>query len=387
MPKGLSTRSVHQAGHKDKLSKAIAFPIYQTSTFGQSTPGHPTEYLGRKLSYGRSENPTRTVLEETLAEIENAKFGLTFATGLAAVTAIVSTLKAGDRIVACSDLYGGAYRLFTQVFAKFGLEFVFVETSDLGQLERALSKPTQILWLETPSNPLLNITDIQGAANLAKQIGATVVVDNTFATPVLQHPLELGADIVLHSTTKYLNGHGDVVNGALLTNSEKIWNELKYVQNAAGLVPGPQDCYLVLRGLKTLELRMERHCQNARAIASWLESHPKVSRVYYPGLKSHPGHDIAKNQMSDFGAMMSIEVVGGLDNAIKFMESVELFTLAESLGCVMSLVNHPASMTHASVPKDVRESVGITDGLIRISIGIEDEADLIADLDQALSKL
>lgn len=387
MPKGLSTRSVHQAGHKDKLSKAIAFPIFQTSTFGQSTPGHPTEYLGRKLSYGRSENPTRTVLEETLAEIENAKFGLTFATGLAAVTAIVSTLKAGDRIVACSDLYGGAYRLFTQVFAKFGLEFVFVETSDLGQLERALSKPTQILWLETPSNPLLNITDIQGAANLAKQIGATVVVDNTFATPVLQHPLELGADIVLHSTTKYLNGHGDVVNGALLTNSEKIWNELKYVQNAAGLVPGPQDCYLVLRGLKTLELRMERHCQNARAIASWLESHPKVSRVYYPGLKSHPGHDIAKNQMSDFGAMMSIEVVGGLDNAIKFMESVELFTLAESLGCVMSLVNHPASMTHASVPKDVRESVGITDGLIRISIGIEDEADLIADLDQALSKL
>lgn len=384
MRKGFSTRAIHQAGRKDAASKAVTFPIYQTSTFGQSTPGEPTEYLGRKLSYGRSENPTRTVLEETLADIEDAGFGLTFATGLAAVTAVVSTLKTGDRVVACADLYGGAYRLFTQVYAKLGIEFDFVDTTNLNCLSAALEKPTTLVWLETPSNPLLNVTDIEGATKLAKAAGALALVDNTFATPVLQQPLKLGADIVLHSTTKYINGHGDVVNGALLTDQKELWDRLKYVQNACGLVPGPQDCYLILRGIKTLGLRMERHCSNARAVADWLADHPKVDRVYYPGLATHPGHAVAKKQMSDFGAMLSFEVKSGEPGARKVMENVELFTLAESLGCVMSLVNHPASMTHASVPKDVRHSVGISDGLIRLSIGIEDVEDLIADLDQAL---
>ncbi len=386
MRKGFTTRAVHQAGHKDQASKAVAFPIYQTSTFGQETPGDPTEYLGRKLSYGRTENPTRTVLEETLADIEEAKYGLTFATGLAAITAVVNTLQAGDRVVACNDLYGGAYRLFTQVYAKLGIEFEFVDTTNLSCVATALEKPTTVLWLETPSNPLLNVTDIEGACKLAHQAGALALVDNTFATPVLQQPLKLGADIVLHSTTKYLNGHGDVVNGSLLTDKKELWDKLKYVQNACGLVPGPQDCYLILRGLKTLGLRMERHCANARRIAEWLSGHPRVTQVYYPGLATHPGHAVAKRQMKDFGAMLSFEVDSGEEGARRVLSSFELFTLAESLGCVMSLVNHPASMTHASVPKEVRHAVGIGDGLIRVSVGIEDVEDLIADLDSALSK-
>lgn len=386
MSKGFSTRSIHQAGRKDPASKAVAFPIYQTSTFGQSTPGEPTEYMGRKLSYGRSENPTRTVLEETLAEVEGAKYGLTFPTGLAAITAVINTLKAGDRVVACADLYGGAYRLFTQVYAKMGVEFEFVDTTNLQCLASALETPTTLVWLETPSNPLLNITDIEGACKLAHENGAIALVDNTFATPVLQLPLELGADIVMHSTTKYLNGHGDVVSGALLTNDKALWDKLKYVQNACGLVPGPQDCFLILRGLKTLALRMKQHCENAHKVVEFLSDHPKVSKVFYPGLATHPGHAVAKKQMKDFGAMVSFEVKSGEEGARRFMESVELFTLAESLGCVMSLVNHPPSMTHASVPADVRHSVGINDGLIRLSVGIEDAEDLIADLDQALAK-
>ena len=386
MSKGFSTRAIHQAGRKDQATKSVTFPIYQTSTFGQSTPGVPTENMGRKLSYGRSENPTRTVLEETLASVEDAAFGLTFATGLAAITAVMCTLKAGDRVVACSDLYGGAYRLFTQVYAKLGIEFEFVDTTNLSCLATALEKPTTLVWLETPSNPLLNVSDIEAACQMAHQNGALALVDNTFATPVLQQPLKLGADIVMHSTTKYLNGHGDVVNGALLTDSKELWDRLKYVQNACGLVPGPQDCYLVLRGIKTLGLRMERHCQNAHKIVEWLSNHPKVAKVYYPGLATHPGHAVAKKQMKDFGAMLSFEVVSGAEGARKVMESFELFTLAESLGSVMSLVNHPASMTHASVPADVRKAVGIGDGLIRVSVGIEDVEDLIADLEQALEK-
>lgn len=382
---GISTRAIHQAGHIDEASKAVTFPIYQTSTFGQETPGCPTEYLGRKLSYGRSENPTRTVLEETLASVEGARFGLTFSTGLAAIAAVMNTLKSGDRVLACSDLYGGAYRLFTQVYAKLGIRFDFVDTTDLSGLEQALQTPTTLLWLESPSNPLLNVTDIAEACRLAKAAGALVLVDNTFATPVLQRPLELGANIVMHSTTKYLNGHGDVVNGSLIMDDEGLWNRFKFVQNACGLVPGPQDCYLILRGIKTLPLRMERHCSNAAQIATHLASHSKVSRVYYPGLADHPGHEIAKRQMSGYGAMLSFEVNAGDAGARTVLESFKLFTLAESLGCVMSLVNHPASMTHASVPADVRHSVGISDGLIRVSVGIEDIEDLVADLDQALA--
>lgn len=387
MSTGFTTRAVHQAGFKDPSSKALAFPIYQTSTFGQSNPGEPTEYQGRTLSYARTENPTRTVLEETLASIEGAEFGLTFPTGLAAVNCVLTTLKSGDRVVACADLYGGSYRMFTKVFAKLGIEFDFVDTTNLSCVANALEQPTTLLWLETPSNPLLNITDLRGACRLAKDAGAFALVDNTFATPYLQRPLELGADIVLHSTTKYLNGHGDVVNGALLTNNEALWRELKFFQNACGLVPGPQDCYLVLRGIKTLALRMERHCSNARKVVSFLCEHPKVSHVFYPGLATHKGHQIASQQMRDFGAMVSFEVEGGEEAARKLLASFELFTLAESLGCVQSLVNHPASMTHASVPRDVRLKVGISDGLVRASVGIEEPEDLIADLEQALAKV
>ncbi len=384
MAKGFSTRAVHQRGHKDAASQAVTFPIFQTSTFGQATPGQPTEYMGRKLSYARSENPTRTALEDALAEVEDAQHGLAFASGLAAVACVMNTLKTGDRVVACADLYGGSYRMFTRVYAKLGLEFDFVETTNLDCLRAAVEKPTTLVWLETPSNPLLNVTDIAGATEIARQAGAWSIVDNTFASPYLQQPLKLGADVVLHSTTKYLNGHSDVIGGALLTDSREKWDELKFVQNACGLIPGPQDCYLVVRGLKTLALRMERHCDNAEAVAAFLESHPKVSRVYFPGDAAHPGHAVAARQMRRFGAMLSFEVHGGLDSARRVMENLRLFTLAESLGCVVSLVNHPASMTHASVPRDVRLSVGIADGLVRLSIGIEDAEDLIDDLAQAL---
>ncbi|MCW5939074.1 MAG: PLP-dependent transferase [Fimbriimonadaceae bacterium] len=385
MGQGFTTRAVHQAGRRDEATRAATFPIYQTSTFGQETPGHPTEYQGRALSYARSENPTRTVLEESLAQVEEANHGLAFASGLAAVTCVMNSLSAGDRVLACADLYGGCYRMFTQVYAKLGIRFDFVETTDLSKLEAALAEPAALVWLESPSNPLLNVTDLAGACALAKSAGALALVDNTFATPYLQQPLKLGADVVLHSTTKYLNGHADVVNGALVMDSEDLWRRFKFVQNACGLIPGPQDCYLVIRGLKTLALRMDRHCNNARQVVDWLEAHPRVTRVYYPGLSAHPGHDTAKKQMKDFGAMLSFEVEGGLEPARKVMERFRLFTLAESLGCVQSLVNHPASMTHASVPRDVRLAVGISDGLVRLSIGIEDIDDILADLEQALS--
>jgi cystathionine beta-lyase/cystathionine gamma-synthase len=384
MGQGFTTRAVHQAGLRDETTRAATFPIYQTSTFGQATPGSPLEHQGRALSYARSENPTRTVLENSYAEVEEAAFGLAFASGLAAVTCVLNSLNAGDRVVACSDLYGGCYRMFTQVYAKLGVRFDFVQTTDLACLESAFQEPTALVWLESPSNPLLNITDLAQACRLAKRAGATVLVDNTFATPYLQQPLKLGADVVLHSSTKYLNGHADVVGGALVMDSEDLWRKFKFFQNACGLVPGPQDCYLVLRGLKTLALRMERHCENARRVAAWLVDHPLVSKVYYPGLPTHPGHETARRQMKDFGAMLSFELDGGLGRAKAMMERVRLFTLAESLGCVQSLVNHPASMTHASVPRDVRLSVGISDGLVRLSIGIEDVEDILNDLDQAM---
>ncbi len=378
-----STRAIHKGQTKDPQSGAVTFPIYQTSTFGQKTPGHPPKFGGRDLSYARSENPTRTALEESLAALENANYGLAFCTGLAAVCCVLNTLKTGDKVVACSDLYGGSYRQFTKVYAKMGIEFVFINTTDLKEVESNINDAS-LLWLETPSNPLLNITDIKASTEIAKNKGVRSIVDNTFATPYLQSPLELGADIVLHSTTKYINGHADVVGGGLVTNDEGIWKELKFVQNACGLVPGPQDSYLVIRGMKTLSLRMEEHCKNAKAVAEFLQNHPKVSKVFYPGMESHPGFEIAKKQMRDFGAMLSFELTGSANAATKFLESIQLFTLAESLGCVQSLANHPASMTHASVEKHVRESVGITDGLIRLSIGIEDIEDICNDLSQAL---
>lgn len=378
-----STRAIHKGQTKDPQTGAVTFPIYQTATFGQKTPGQPPKFGGRDLSYARSENPTRTALEESLAGLEEANFGLAFCTGLAAVCCVLNTLKAGDKVVACADLYGGSYRQFTKVYAKLGISFQFVNTTQLAEIENAMDDAT-LLWLESPSNPLLNITDIKAACEIAKKHGVRTVVDNTFATPYLQRPLELGADIVLHSTTKYINGHADVVGGGLLTNDEAIWRELKFVQNACGLVPGPQDSYLVIRGMKTLALRMQQHCKNAKTVVEFLQAHPKVERVYYPGLASHPGHETAKKQMTDFGAMLSFELKGGTNSAKSFLENIRLFTLAESLGCVQSLANHPASMTHASVEPHVREAVGISDGLIRLSIGIEDIDDLLEDLTNAL---
>lgn len=379
-----NTKAIHGGQSKDPQSRAVTFPIYQTSTFGQEYPGEPTEFLGRELSYARSENPSRTALEMSLAELEDAKFGLAFASGLAAVTAILNTLKTGDSVVACSDLYGGCYRAFTKVYAKFGIDFKFVATTCLSNIEEAIDETTRILWLESPSNPLLNVTDIPAACAIAKPRGVTVVVDNTFATPYLQNPLALGADVVMHSTTKYINGHADVISGGLVTNNEELWNRLKFVQNACGLIPGPNDCFLVQRGLRTLGLRMERHCANAKTVAEWLTAHPKVAAVYYPGFPSHPGHAIAKKQMRDFGAMVSFVLKASEADSKAAVSRLKLFTLAESLGAAQSLVCHPSSMTHASVEPEVRHKVGIADGLIRLSVGLEDADDLMEDLTQAL---
>jgi cystathionine beta-lyase/cystathionine gamma-synthase len=382
-----TTRAIHDGQPNDPQTGAVTFPIYQTSTFQQAHPGKPTKYHDRELSYARTENPTRTALENALASLEGTKFGLAFASGLSAVTCVMNTLKAGDHVIACGDLYGGSYRMFTKVYTKLGIEFTFTDTTKLENIEKALKSNTKLLWLESPSNPLLNITDIAGAVKIAKRKNVLTIVDNTFATPYLQQPIELGADIVLHSTTKYLNGHADVINGALLFRDEEQWRNFKFFQNACGLIPGPQDCYLVLRGLKTLALRMDRHCANARKLASFLSEHKKVERVYYPGLPKHPGHDIAKKQMKDFGAMLSFVLKADVEKAKKFAGSMKYFTLAESLGAVKTLICHPPTMTHASVEPDVRKKVGIVDGLIRVSVGIEDVEDLIEDIDQALAKV
>jgi cystathionine beta-lyase/cystathionine gamma-synthase len=375
-----TTRAIHDGQPNDPQTGAVTFPIYQTSTFWQAHPGKPTKYDGRELSYARTENPTRTALENALASLEGTKFGLAFASGLSAVTCVMNYLKSGDHVVACGDLYGGSYRMF-------GVEFTFTDTTKLENIEKSIKSNTKLLWLESPSNPLLNITDIEGACKLAKRKKVLTLVDNTFATPYLQQPIQLGADIVLHSTTKYLNGHADVINGALLFRDEELWKSLKFFQNACGLIPGPQDCYLVLRGIKTLALRMDRHCANARKLAGYLAENKKVERVYYPGLPSHPGHEIAKKQMKDFGAMLSFVLKADVEKAKKFAGSMKYFTLAESLGAVKTLICHPPTMTHASVEPEVRRKVGIVDGLIRVSVGIEDVEDLIEDIDQALSKV
>lgn len=381
------TRAIHGAKSGDEQAKALTFPIYQTSTFGQEEAGSPTVFDGRELSYARSENPTRTQLENALAVLEDAKYGLAFASGLAAVATVLNTLKSGDHVIACQDLYGGTYRMLTKVYQKFGIEVSFADTTDLSNLEKALKPNTKVVWLESPSNPLIKITDLEAAAKIAKKRNALVVVDNTFATPVLQQPLKLGADIVLHSTTKYINGHGDVIAGALLTNNKALWDQLKFIQNATGVIPGPQDCFLVLRGLKTLGIRMDRHCANARKIAWHLAKHPKVAKVFYPGLSTHPGHEIARKQMKDFGAMLSFELRADADTSKEFAGALKIFTLAESLGAVKSLICHPPTMTHASVEPEVRRQNGIADGLIRISVGLEDVEDLIEDLEQALAKV
>jgi cystathionine gamma-lyase len=360
----------------------VAFPIYQTSTFGQTTIGGTPKYC-----YSRTGHPTRAALEANLAALEGAAHALAFASGMSAINNVLNLLQAGDHVVACSDLYGGAYRIFTKLYAKFGVFFTFVDATDASAVERALRPETRLLWLETPSNPLLRITDIAACTELARRRGVSSVVDNTFATPYLQTPLNLGADVVVHSTTKYLNGHGDVLGGAVVTNSAELFDRLKFFQNAVGAVPGPQDCYLQLRGIKTLSLRMERHCSSARRIAEFLTEHPAVGRVYYPGLASHPGHEAAARQMRDFGGIVSFDLRGGIEAVRRFAGGCSLWTLAESLGGVKSLFCHPATMTHAAVDPDVRRKNGLTDGLIRLSPGLEDVEDLLADLGRGLGKV
>lgn len=376
------TLAIHAGQPNEERTGAVTFPIFQTSTFGQLEPG-----LTKGFSYGRTDNPTRRALEECVASLEGGGHGAAFGSGLAAASACLQLLRSGDHVIAGRDLYGGVYRLFTKVYARFGLDFTFADVTDLDALERAFRPETRLLWLETPSNPLLRITDIAGAAALARKRGVTVVADNTFASPCLQQPLGLGADIVLHSTTKYLNGHSDVIGGLLVTRNADLAEKLRFLQNAVGAVPGPQDCFLTLRGIKTLGVRMERHCRNAARIAGFLAAHPKVRRVHYPGLPDHPGHEIARRQQRLFGAMVSIELRAGLEESKRFATLTRLFTLAESLGSVKSLLCHPPTMTHASVEPEVRKRNGIPDGLIRLSVGIEDVEDLVADLDQALAQV
>jgi cystathionine gamma-lyase len=372
------TLAVHAGQDNEARTGAVSFPIFQTSTYEQVAPG-----VTRGFSYSRTENPTRRALEECLAALEGARHGLCFASGLAAVHAVLCLLGQGDHVVAGRDLYGGSYRLFTKVFTRFGVRFTFVDATSLGEIEAAIEPRTRLLWLESPSNPLLRITDLAAAASIARGRGLRVVVDNTFATPVLQRPLDLGADLVLHSTTKYLNGHGDVIGGAVATNDGELDERLRFLQNAVGGVPAPQDCYLVLRGVKTVALRVERHCRSAEAVARLLAGHPKVRRVYYPGLPEHPGHAIARRQQSAFGGVVSFELAD-FEEARSFCSATRLFTLAESLGAAKSLVCHPPTMTHASVEPEVRKASGISDGLVRLSVGLENVGDLLADVEQAL---
>lgn len=374
------TKAVHAGVEPDPASGAIMTPIYQTSTYVQRSPGDHKGY-----EYSRTQNPTRFALQDSMAALENAKYGLCFASGLAAIDAILKLLKPGDEVISGNDLYGGTYRIFTKVFAPFGITFHFVPMEDVGTIEEYINENTKLLWLETPTNPMMNIIDIQGAAAIAKKHDLLLGVDNTFATPYLQTPLDLGADLVMHSVTKYLGGHSDVVMGALALNDDQLMERLSFIQNASGAVTGPQDCFLVLRGIKTLHLRMQRHCENGKAVAEYLRAHPGVGKVYWPGFEDHPNHEIAKTQMNDFGGMVSFTLKED-DREVSFriMERFKLFALAESLGGVESLANHPASMTHASIPREERYRVGLLDSLIRLSVGVEDVADLLADLEQAM---
>ena len=375
-----NSRTIHGGQQPDKAYGAVMPPIYQTSTYAQTTPG------GHKgFEYSRSANPTRTALENSLASIENGKYGLAFASGLSAMDAVIKLLNPGDEVVSTNDLYGGSYRLFKQIFEKYGITFHFIGMQDPNKIEEYINDKTKLIWVETPTNPMMNIIDIKAVSQIAKKHDVLLAVDNTFATPYLQLPLDLGADIVMHSATKYLGGHSDVVVGALVVKEKELADQLYFIQNASGAVCGPMDSFLVLRGIKTLHVRMQRHCENGIAIANFLANHPKIEKVYWPGFEDHPNHDIAKEQMNGFGGMISFITKGSnYDDAIKIVEKLQIFTLAESLGGVESLAGHPASMTHASIPKEEREKSGVVDALIRLSVGIEDEADLIADLEQAI---
>lgn len=358
-------------------------PIFQTSTYVQEEPAKHKGY-----AYARGANPTRNALQKSIAALENAAYAICFSSGMGATDTVIKLLSQGDEVITSNDLYGGSYRMFKQVYERFGIKFHFIDLTKADSINDYINKNTKLIWLETPSNPLMNIIDIEACVAIAKKHNLLVAVDNTFASPYLQNPLDLGVDIVMHSVTKYLSGHSDVIMGALATNDEKLHKELAFIQNSCGAVPGPQDSFLVMRGIKTLHLRMERHCQNGKIIAEYLKSHPKVGKVYWPGFTDHPNHAIAKKQMKDFGGMLSFTLKDdSIEKAFALMKNVELFSLAESLGGVESLINHPTSMTHASIPKEERLKYGLVDSLIRLSIGIEDAEDLIADLEQALQKV
>lgn len=375
-----NTKAIHGGQEPDKAYGAVMQPIYQTTTYAQSTPG------GHKgFEYSRTHNPTRAALERAFASLENGSYGLAFSSGIASIDAILKLLKSGDEVIATNDLYGGTYRLFTKIYERFGIKFHFVGMDNTDTIEKYVNENTKLLWVETPTNPMLNIVAIEAISKLAKKHQLLLAVDNTFATPYLQRPLDLGADIVMHSATKYLGGHSDVVMGALIVKDKELADTLYFIQNASGAVCGPQDSFLLLRGLKTLHVRMQRHCENAKKVAEYLTDHPKIEKVYWPGLPTHPNHNIAKKQMKDFGGMLSFTTKGNnYEEAIKIVENLKVFTLAESLGGVESLAGHPASMTHASIPKEEREKTGVVDSLIRLSVGIEDVEDLIADLKQAI---
>ncbi|WP_421810292.1 cystathionine gamma-synthase [Flagellimonas sp.] len=375
-----NSKTIHGGQFPDEAYGAVMPPIYQTSTYAQTTPG------GHKgFEYSRSANPTRTALENALASIENGNYGLAFASGLSAIDAVIKLLSPGDEVVSTNDLYGGSYRLFKQIFEKYGITFHFVGMQEADAMEGHINDKTKLIWVETPTNPMMNIIDIKAVSALAKKHGLLLAVDNTFATPYLQRPLDLGADIVMHSATKYLGGHSDVVVGALVVKDKELADKLYFIQNASGAVCGPMDSFLTLRGIKTLHVRMQRHCENGKAIAEYLANHPKIEKVYWPGFETHPNHGVAKAQMDDFGGMISFVPKGAsYADAIQIVEKLEVFTLAESLGGVESLAGHPASMTHASIPKEEREKSGVVDALVRLSVGIEDVNDLIADLEQAI---
>jgi cystathionine beta-lyase/cystathionine gamma-synthase len=376
----LATKLIHAGSEPDPSTGAIMTPIYQTSTYVQSAPG---KHKG--FEYARSQNPTRKALEEALAVIENGKFGLAFSSGVAATDAVVKLLNPGDEVIAGNDMYGGTYRLFTKVFEKFGLKFHYINMNDAENIRSYINKNTKLIWTETPTNPLINITDIAAISQIAKASKILVCVDNTFASPYLQNPLDLGADIVMHSSTKYLGGHSDVIQGALVMNDPDLREKLYFIQKSCGAIPGPMDCFLVLRGIKTLHIRMQRHCENGEIIAQFLRNHSKIEKVYWCGFKDHPGHSIAKKQMRGFGGMMSFTLKDdSMENARRVLSSTKLFALAESLGGVESLINHPASMTHASIPREERIKNGLTDSLIRLSVGIEDPEDLTDDLNKAI---
>jgi cystathionine beta-lyase/cystathionine gamma-synthase len=375
-----ATKFIHAGTMPDPSTGAIMTPIYQTSTYVQSAPG-----VNQGYEYARSQNPTRKALEDALAIIENGKHGLAFGSGVAATDAVIKLLNPGDEVICANDMYGGTYRLFTKIFEKYGIKFIYVDTTEVANIQTAVTAKTKLIWIETPTNPLMNITDIEAVSHISKAAGAWLCVDNTFASPYLQNPLDLGADIVMHSATKYLGGHSDVIQGALIMNDDSLREQLYFIQKSCGAVPGPMDCFLVLRGIKTLAVRMKQHCENGRIVAHFLRNHPKVEKVYWCGFEDNPSYTIAKKQMRDFGGMISFTLKDdSVEAATKVLTATKLFALAESLGGVESLINHPASMTHASIPREKRIANGLADGLIRLSVGIEDAEDLVEDLKEAI---